>query len=73
MPVMTPRLANRKQFKIRAAPNSKLMENSRDAAKPTMMIKDEAKRPFTMPAMTSPIMMDEGLIGDWMKTWNVLK
>ena len=48
-------------------------KKSGEEKKPTMMIKADAKSPFAMPASTSPVIMEEGLMGACTKIWNVLK
>jgi hypothetical protein len=63
IPTITPKLAKRKQFRSKAITNHEVSEKSGEDIKPTTMIKDEAKIPFAMPASTSPVMMEEGLIG----------
>jgi hypothetical protein len=63
IPTITPKLAKRKQFKSRAITNHEVSEKSGEDIKPTMIIKDDAKIPFAIPARTSPVMIEEWLMG----------
>ena len=63
IPVTTPRFAKRKQLRSRVITKRGVTENPEGVKKPTMIINNDAKMPFTMPASTSPTMMADGLIG----------
>ncbi|ODA44879.1 hypothetical protein THER_0369 [Thermodesulfovibrio sp. N1] len=64
IPVITPRLANIKQLNKRVTTKIRFMEKFEGTTKPTVIISRDAKSPFTIPARTSPIIIEKGLTGD---------
>jgi hypothetical protein len=57
MPTTKPRLANKKQFRKRAAIKGKVKPKLGQVKNPTAIIKLAAKSPFIIPASTSPIII----------------
>src|SRR5512135_1131829 len=59
IPVITPKLAKRKQVSRRVTAKRAEREKRDEVRRPTTIMRAEAKSPLTMPARTSPTMMDE--------------